>query len=86
MSYSGVLGSNFEKPFSYFESAPSNLVDPLIWYQKCLSWVFLGWNLKVIKSYLKSAPSNSSNCKILRKKITKISKFGIKNTEFGILG
>ena len=24
MSYSGVLGSNFEKPFSYFESAPSN--------------------------------------------------------------
>ena len=29
--------------------------------------VFLDWNLKTILSYLKSAPSNWSNCKTLRK-------------------
>ena len=29
--------------------------------------VFLDWNLKTILSYLKSAPSNLSNCKTLRK-------------------
>ena len=29
--------------------------------------VFLNWNLKTILSYLKSAPSNLSNCKISRK-------------------
>ena len=34
---------------------------------KCLIWVFLGWNLKTILSYLKPAPSNFSNCKILWK-------------------
>ena len=30
-------------------------------------YVFLGWNLKTSLSYLKSAPSNLSNCKISRK-------------------
>ena len=41
--------------------------------QKCLNlgpkmhWVFLGWNLKTILSYLESSPSNLSNCKILWK-------------------
>ena len=36
-----------------------------IYDQKCLIWVFLGWNLKTILSYLKSAAWNLSNCKIL---------------------
>ena len=40
------------------------------------------WNLKMILSYLKSAPSNLSNCKISRKNKKKL-KFGIKNTLFG---
>ena len=42
--------------------------------QKCLNLgpkmlilVFLGWNLKTIMSYLKPAPSNLSNCKVLWK-------------------
>ena len=34
---------------------------------KCLIWVFLGRKLKIILSYLKSAPSNLSNSKISRK-------------------
>ena len=35
-----------------------------IFDQKCLIWVFLGRNLKITLLYLKSAPSNLSNCKI----------------------
>ena len=35
--------------------------------QKCLILLFLGWNLKSILSYLKSAPSNLSNNNIFRK-------------------
>ena len=31
-------------------------------------WVFWSWNLKMILLYLKSAPSNLSNSKFLRKK------------------
>ena len=48
-----------------------------IFDQKCLIWIFLFKNalfgyfwgriLKILLSYLKSAPSNLSNCKILRK-------------------
>ena len=38
-------------------------------------WVFLGWKLKILLSYLKSAPSKKS----------KIPKFGTKNTLFGCL-
>ena len=38
-----------------------------IFDQKCLIWVSLGKNFKKLLSYLKSAPSNLSNCKILRK-------------------
>ena len=37
--------------------------------------------MKRISSYLKSTPSNLSNCKILVK--TKMSKFGTKNALFG---
>ena len=37
--------------------------NPKIWGQKCLVWVFLGWSLKRILSYLKSARSSLSNCK-----------------------
>ena len=54
-----------------------------IFGQKCFIWVFLTRNalfgyfwariLKILLSYLKSAPSNLGNCKILRKnKNTKI--------------
>ena len=32
--------------------------------QKCLIWVFLGWNLKAILSYFKSTLSNLFSCKI----------------------
>ena len=48
-------------PLSYLKSAPLNLLYckfwfkikyPQIWDEKCLIWVFLGFNLKVILSYL----------------------------------
>ena len=51
-----------------------------IWDKKCLIYVFFGWNLKTILSYLKSAPLNSSSCKILRK--NKMPKFETKNGFF----
>ena len=46
---------------SYLKSASISLFakfhernkNGLIWNQKCLIWVFLGWNLKTILSYLK---------------------------------
>ena len=41
-----------------------------IFCQKCLIWVFLGWNLKTTFSYLKSAPS------------TKMPKFATKKALF----
>ena len=44
-------------------------------------YVFLGWDFERILSYLKSAPSNLFNCKILRKKLpnfwTKMPYLGI---------
>ena len=62
--------------------------------QKCFIWVFSNKNvsfgyfcgriLKMLLSYLKSAPSNLSNCKILQKK-TKIPKFGTKNALYEYL-
>ena len=55
--------------------------NPSILDQKCVAWVILGWNLKTISSYLKSAPSNLANHKIFPK--TKMTKFGTKNTLFG---
>ena len=48
--------------------------------QKCLIWVFLGWKLPEILSYLISASSNLSCCK------NKILKFGTKSAWFGYLG
>ena len=48
--------------FGYFWARISKL-----WNQKYLIWVFLGKNLKKLLSYLKLAPSNLSNCKILQK-------------------
>ena len=56
-----------------WKSAPSSLPNcnilwknenGQIWDQKCLIWVFLGYNLKTILSYLKSASSNLSNWKV----------------------
>ena len=30
--------------------------NPYVWHQKCLICVFLGWNLKMLLSYLKPTP------------------------------
>ena len=38
-----------------------------IFDRKCLIMVFLSSNFKKLMSYLKSAPSNLSNCKVLRR-------------------
>ena len=43
--------------------------------------VFLGWNLKKLLPYLKSTPSNLSDCKFREK--TKMSQFGTKNASLG---
>ena len=61
--------------FSYGKVKCKNK-NPWIWDKKCLIWVFWGWNLKIM-SYLKSAASNLSNCKISKKKM-KMPKFGTK--------
>ena len=53
-----------------------------IFDQKFLIWVFCARILKILLSYLKSAPSNLSNCKILRKK--KQTKFETKNALYGL--
>ena len=53
----------------------------LICDQKCLICFFGGINLKKLFSYLKSAPSNLSHCKILQK--SKNSNFRTKNALFG---
>ena len=55
----------------------------LVWvfWRKRLFGVFLGCNLKIILSYLKSAPYNFSICKILRK--MKKSELGTKNVFLG---
>ena len=45
-------------------------------------YVFLGWDFERILSYLKSAPSNLFNCKILRKELP---NFGTKMPYLGIL-
>ena len=50
------------------------------WDKSCPIWVFLGQNFTKIFSYLKSAPSNLSNCKFCEG--TKMPKFGTKNTLF----
>ena len=64
-----------KKLLRYFKSAPSNLSNlsktrvktkTHKFEIKCVTWVFLGQNLKVL-SCSKSAPLNMSICKILRK-------------------
>ena len=75
---------------SYLKLAPSNLFhcnflrrnkNAQIWDQKCLIWMFLGWNSKTILSHWKSAPLNLSNCQISWNNET--HKFGPKNALFG---
>ena len=87
MPYLRIFGLEFENNLSYLISAPSNLSNRKTsrknkncqnWDQKCLIWVFLGWNLM---SYLKSTPSNLSNCKISGKNI-KMVKFVSKSALF----
>ena len=53
--------------------------------QQCLILVFLGWNLKTILPYLKSAPSNLSDCKNFTKK-QKCLNLGPKMCNSGIFG
>ena len=59
----------------------------VIFHQKCLVWVFLGYNfLKNYFPYLKSAPSNLQNLMVLISKFcekTKMLKFGTKNVCLG---
>ena len=44
--------------------------------RNCSIWIFLCWNLKIVFSYLKSTPSNFSNCKVWGK--NKILEFETK--------
>ena len=52
-----------------------------MWVQKCQILVFWGWNFRTLLSYLKSASSNLSSCKIMSKK--NALKFGTENAWFG---
>ena len=52
--------------------------------KKCLIWVFLVWNSKKILPGLKSASSNLSTCKILRR--NNCVNFGRKMSYLGIFG
>ena len=67
------LGWDVEKVFWYLKSMPSNLPslkfsrknsNAKIRDQRCLIWVFLDWHLQYILSYLISASSNLSCCKV----------------------
>ena len=69
------LGKKFRKTIVIFEISTLKFVSlkNFTEKQKCLNlgqkyliYVFLDWNLKTILSYLKSTPSNLSNCKISR--------------------
>ena len=55
--------SKFGPLFGYFSARVSKN-----WDQKCVTWVFFDYKFQNVLSYLISAPSNLSNCKILQKK------------------
>ena len=66
MPYLSVFGSNLKKPLPYLKSATSNLLcckvsckkqKQILHLRPKISW---GWNLIILLSYLKSAPSNLS--------------------------
>ena len=73
MPYLDIFGQEFWKNYCHiwnlhpqiclFLTSRKNKITE-IWEQKCLIWVFLCSSLKAILPYLKSAPSNSPNCKI----------------------
>ena len=76
MPFLDIFGQEFLKPIVIFEISTLKFVylQNFTEKQKCLNLGpktpdlgILGWNLKTILSYLKSAPSNLSDCKILRK-------------------
>ena len=50
--------------FVLLQNFGAKIKIPYICCQKCQIWIFCGWNVKIILSYLKSTPSNLSNCKI----------------------
>ena len=88
MSYLGFFGLEFEKSSAIFEISSLKFVNLQHFVKKIMSkfgtknallGIFgLEFEEKLL-SYLKSALSNLSNCKISRKKRSKISKFGTKN-------
>ena len=87
----GIFGLEFEKSIVIFQISVLEFVLLQSLVQKSSSLnlgpkmrvrVLLGWNLKIILSYLKSAPWNLSDCKISWKK-TKMLKLGTKNALFG---
>ena len=61
-----IFGLEFENDIVIFEISTLEFVylKNFVKKQKCLIWVFLGSNFKELLSYLKSAPSNLSNCNI----------------------
>ena len=86
MSYLKSTPSNLSNCKSYQKkqkcvNVGSKMLYLVLFDQKCLIRVFLGSNLKTILSYLKSAPSNLSNCKISQR--NKMPKFGTKKSIFG---
>ena len=54
-----------------------------IWDHKCFISVFLGGNLKIMLSYLKSTPTNLQTAKFREK--VKMPKYGAKNALFGYI-
>ena len=67
----GYFEIEFENNIFIFEINTPNLSNSkilwkkaYIWDQKCLICVFLGWNLRILLSCLKSASSNLCSCKV----------------------
>ena len=74
MSYFVIFGPEFLETIVAFEISTLIFVKfnnfskiASIWNKKCLLWFFLGKSFKPLLSYLKSAPSNLPNYKILQK-------------------
>ena len=89
MSDFRILGLEFENIIVIFEISVLNLSsckvwckneNLRIWDQECLIWVILGWNLKMILSYLIWYSQICLSTKFREK--TKTLKFGIKNALF----
>ena len=83
--YLGTFGWNLKKTITIFlvstlRNFTQNLKILTFRLKKCFIWVFSGYNSKKPLSYLKSTPSNLSDCKGWCK--IKFLKFGTKNVRF----